>query len=178
MRRGRSVDAYVFVKNADLATVEQLQRLVAVEGTGVRAVEPLTGPADAFVAVEAPDVRGVRRIVQGTLRDAGARDTDVALGIYPAQRIVRRWLQTPEYTAYARIRVHPGTAKDVVAAVEQMEGHLGSAAVTGTYDVLAAFGAQDFDTLTDVLLGQLHSLDAIAWSVTAIAQAEGPGGAS
>jgi hypothetical protein len=169
-----AVDAYVFVRNADLGTIERLQALAA-EDPGVRVCDALSGPADAFVAIEAENVGAARRIIQGPLREAGARDTDVAYGIYPAQRIVRRWLQVPEYTAFTRIRVRPGRAKQVADAVEGLDGYLGSAAVTGSYDVLAAFEADDFDTLTEVILGQLHTLDDIKWSETAISQREGAG---
>jgi hypothetical protein len=170
-----AVDAYVFVRNADLETIERLRSLSADGGAGIRVVDALTGPADAFVAIEGADVGAVRRTVQGPMREAGARDTDVAIAVYPAaaQRIVRRWLRVPEYTAFTRIRVRPGRARAVTDAVSELDGYLGAAAVAGSYDVVAAFGADDLETLTDVMLGQLHELDDIAWTETAISQAEG-----
>ncbi len=162
------MDAYVFVRQADEETVGRLVGLNEETPGEIRFVAPVAGPHDAFVAIDAPSIRSIQRIVQRRIRDAGARDTDTSIVVrtFPPMPVPRRWIPVLAVESLSRIRVQPGMAEQVLEAVAGLDGTLGVAIVAGDYDILLGMGGDSYDEVSDRLLGQLQQVQGIRGTVT------------
>jgi hypothetical protein len=173
------VDAYVFVQGADRSEISGLKKL---DDARLRFVTPLVGPYDAFVAIEANNLRDVEDAVFDRFRGAGLRRTDTAIAVRvppPSERTsedavarptaLRRWFVQRQVEAYVRIRTKRGHAREVYDHIHEVEGYLGHALVAGTCDLIAGFGADDYQTVADQVLGHVQELDDVVSTVTSFA---------
>jgi len=71
--------------------------------------------------------------------------------------------------AYVLIEVAVGKAKEVVAALQKVEGVQSVAAVTGPYDVIAVIERPDVNAIGDLVTRNIHSVSGIARTVTCLA---------
>ncbi|MFQ5987484.1 MAG: Lrp/AsnC ligand binding domain-containing protein [Dehalococcoidia bacterium] len=70
--------------------------------------------------------------------------------------------------AYVLIEVAVGKAKEVVTALQKVEGVQSVAAVTGPYDVIAIIEMQDVNAIGDLVTRNIHSVSGIARTVTCL----------
>jgi len=70
--------------------------------------------------------------------------------------------------AYVLIEVAVGKAKEVVTALQKVEGVQSVAAVTGPYDVIAVVEMPDVNTIGDLVTRNIHSVSGIARTVTCL----------
>lgn len=70
--------------------------------------------------------------------------------------------------AYVLIEVAVGKTKDVVTALQKVEGVESVAAVTGPYDVIAVIEKADVNAIGDLVTRNIHSVSGIARTVTCL----------
>ena len=170
------MDAYVFVRQADEDVIGRLAQLSEEMAEEVRFVAPLAGPHDAFVALEAPSLKSIQRLVHRNLRGAGARDSDTSIVVMAPQDIVswphlplplpRKWIIGHAVESLTRIRVEAGRAVDVLISLGGLEGALGAAIVAGEYDILFGMGGDSFADVAGRLLNQLQQVDGIRSTIS------------
>lgn len=71
--------------------------------------------------------------------------------------------------AYVLIEVAVGKAKEVVTALQKVEGVQSVSAVTGPYDVIAVIERPDVNAIGDLVTRSIHSVSGIARTVTCLA---------
>ena len=71
--------------------------------------------------------------------------------------------------AYVLIEVAVGKTKDVIAALQQVEGVMSVEAVTGPYDVIAIMEGQDINSVGDLVTKGVHSISGVSRTVTCLA---------
>ena len=176
------MDAYVFIRGADRGDIS------ALSDTGddrLRFVTSLSGPYDAFVAIEGKGLREVQNAVFDRIRAAGLRDTDTALAVRVPPPVdetaraqdasihlptaLRRWIIFRKVEAYVRIRVDKGRAQGIYDHLHELDGYLGHALVAGSCDLVVGMGGETFQEVADEVLGQIHSLDGVRSTVTSFA---------
>jgi hypothetical protein len=173
------MDAYVFVRNADRATINNLR---SSKDRRIRFVTELTGPYDAFAAVEMDTLKDLESVMLESVRSAGAHDTDTSIAVrIPSPELeaahavpmgIRRWLVPRTVECYTRIRVERGRADEIFDRVVNLDGFLGVAIVAGRYDILLALGGDTFHEVNGILLAQLHAIDGIRSTVSSFASNE------
>jgi hypothetical protein len=173
------MDAYVFVRNADRATVNNLR---SSNDRRIRFVTELAGPYDAFAAVEMDNLKELEAVMLESVRSAGVHDSDTSIAVrLPSPQLeaargvpmgIRRWLVPRRVESYSRIRVERGKATQVFDHVSNLDGFLGVAMVAGRYDILLALGGSTFDEVNSLLVAQLHEVDGIRSTVTSFASNE------
>jgi hypothetical protein len=181
--RGSTMDAYVFIRGADGNSLSDLR---ARDDRRLRLIVELTGPEDAFVAIEGTGLRDVREAIVDSIRGVGLRDSDTSIAVkvpppHDAETdsaihlptALRRWLPFRTVEAYARVRAERGRAKDVYDHVHELPGYLGHALVAGRSDLIVGMGGDDFDTVANELLDGLHDLDGVRSTETSFAFNEG-----
>lgn len=167
------MDAYVFIRGADGSSLSNLRER---DDRRLRLIVDLTGPEDAFVAIEADDLRDVRDAVVQSIRGVGLRDSDTSIAVKvpppvdesaQAERAIhiptalRRWFPFRRVEAYARVRAERGRAKHVYDHVHELDGYLGHALVAGRSDLIVAMGGDTFATVANDLLDGLHDMDGV-----------------
>ncbi len=70
--------------------------------------------------------------------------------------------------AYVFIRTRAGKAKNVAEQVGKLSGCKLACMITGRYDVLVLIEAEDLKKLTDTVLSQIHTIDGVERTETAI----------
>lgn len=70
--------------------------------------------------------------------------------------------------AYVLIEVAVGKTKDVVTALQKVEGVQSVAAVTGPYDVIVVIEKPDVNAIGDMVTRNIHSVSGIARTVTCL----------
>ena len=70
--------------------------------------------------------------------------------------------------AFVLIETTMGRTKEVVTALERVEGVESVDAVTGPYDVIAVVEVPDMNLLGDLVTKRIHSVSGIARTVTCI----------
>jgi DNA-binding Lrp family transcriptional regulator len=171
------MDAYVFVRDADDATLGALQELAGrADETGVRFASSISGAYDAFVAVQGDDLAAIEESVRVHVRGAGAVATETALVLPPVGPLgpIPKGMPPDEVEAFVRITVEPGRAGDVLAALQGLTGFMGAAIIGGEFDILAEIGGATFEDVAGTLLNELHTIDGIASSRSAFAHFEAP----
>lgn len=71
--------------------------------------------------------------------------------------------------AFVLIETAVGKTRDVVAALEAMEGMQSVDIVTGPYDVIAVVEASDLGSVGDMVTGKIHTIGGIQRTVTCLA---------
>ena len=71
--------------------------------------------------------------------------------------------------AYVLIETAVGKTKDVVAALQKVDGVGSVDVVTGPYDVIAIIEAQDLSSVGDTVTGSVHNIGGIVRTVTCLA---------
>lgn len=71
--------------------------------------------------------------------------------------------------AFVLIETAVGKTRDVVAALEAMEGMQSVDIVTGPYDVIAVVEASDLGSVGDMVTGRIHTIGGIQRTVTCLA---------
>jgi DNA-binding Lrp family transcriptional regulator len=71
--------------------------------------------------------------------------------------------------AYVLIEVAVGKTKDVITALQQVDGVTSVEAVTGPYDVIAVMEGKDINSVGDLVTKGVHSIDGISRTVTCLA---------
>jgi DNA-binding Lrp family transcriptional regulator len=85
---------------------------------------------------------------------------------------LRRWIVQRQVEAYVRVRAERGRARDIYEAVSDLDGYLGHALVAGRCDLIVGFGGEDFQSVADEVLSQIHELDGVDSTVTSFAFAD------
>jgi Lrp/AsnC family leucine-responsive transcriptional regulator len=70
--------------------------------------------------------------------------------------------------AYVLIRTHPGKARNVAEAISKLTGCRSVCTVTGRYDVIALFEAEDLKGLGDLILQKVHTIGGVERTETAV----------
>ena len=71
--------------------------------------------------------------------------------------------------AFVLIEATMGKTKEVVTALEKVEGVKSVDAVTGPYDVIALIEMPDVNAIGDIVTKRIHSVSGIARTVTCLA---------
>lgn len=71
--------------------------------------------------------------------------------------------------AFVLIEATMGKTREVVAALEKVEGVKSVDAVTGPYDVIALVEMPDVNAIGDLVTKRIHSVSGIARTVTCLA---------
>ena len=71
--------------------------------------------------------------------------------------------------AYVLIETAVGKTKDVVRALEGVDGVSSVDVVTGPYDVIAIIEAEDLSSVGDTVTGSVHTIGGIVRTVTCLA---------
>ena len=71
--------------------------------------------------------------------------------------------------AYVPIEVAVGKTKDVITALQQVDGVMSVEAVTGPYDVIAVMEGKDINSVGDLVTKGVHSIDGVSRTVTCLA---------
>jgi hypothetical protein len=152
-------------------TIDEVTQDV-LEIAGVRFASPLVGSYLGFIARTTPsteDLVETQSQLPGLLRQRGVTSYELATGLEPYQHpgnFQPLWpkRRSPTHCALVRIRVAPGQGHSVLEAVANLSTFQGAALVAGRYDLLLELGADDFETLRQSLLGELHEVQGIVWS--------------
>ena len=182
------MEAYVFIRDADLGVVNALVELHETYPDQIRAVATLTGEFDVIVFLTADSVGDLSDLVFDKIRgEAGAVGTETAIFLAgPLQPIgggsngesgspiVPMWPKRGllmEYEAIVRARTVAGSAKEVMQEIAEMEGVIGVAAVTGNFDLLVELGTEGPDGFDDLryLLLDLNQVPGLMWTNSAVA---------
>lgn len=70
--------------------------------------------------------------------------------------------------AYVLITVSIGKIKEVIDAVKKIEGVIEADVITGPYDAIAKIKANDLGELTKTVIQQIHYIDGVIDTTTAI----------
>ena len=73
--------------------------------------------------------------------------------------------------AYVLIEVAVGktNVKDVITALQKVNGVISAEAVTGPYDVIAVLEGKDVNALGDLVTTHIHTISGVARTVTCLA---------
>lgn len=71
--------------------------------------------------------------------------------------------------AYVLIEVAVGKTKDVITALQQVDGVTSVEAVTGPYDVIAIMEGKDINSVGDLVTKGVHSIAGVSRTVTCLA---------
>ena len=71
--------------------------------------------------------------------------------------------------AYILIETAVGKTKDVTTALSALPGMDSVDAVTGPYDIIAVFQAEDLNSVGAMVTGQVHTIGGIVRTVTCLA---------
>ena len=71
--------------------------------------------------------------------------------------------------AYVLVEVAVGKTKDVITALQQVDGVMSVEAVTGPYDVIAVVEGKDINSVGDLVTKGVHSIDGVSRTVTCLA---------
>jgi hypothetical protein len=175
------MDAYVFISGADRAAISELRK---ANDDRLRFITPLTGPYDGFVAIEGAGLRDVQDAILDRIRGAGLRDTDTSIAVRVPPPVdedtlraggghiptaLRRWFVPRRVEAYVRIRARRGHARTIYDNISNVDGYLGHALVAGRCDLIVGLGGEEFQTVADEVLTQVHEMDGVASTVTSFA---------
>ncbi|NMC58540.1 MAG: Lrp/AsnC family transcriptional regulator [Candidatus Methanofastidiosa archaeon] len=70
--------------------------------------------------------------------------------------------------AYVLITVSIGKIKEVIEAVKKIEGVIEADVITGPYDAIAKIKANDLGELTKTVIQQIHYIEGVIDTTTAI----------
>jgi DNA-binding Lrp family transcriptional regulator len=70
--------------------------------------------------------------------------------------------------AYVLITVSIGKIKEVIDAVKKIDGVIEADVITGPYDAIAKIKANDLGELTKTVIQQIHYIDGVIDTTTAI----------
>lgn len=70
--------------------------------------------------------------------------------------------------AYVLINVSAGRALDVAAQVHRLAGVTAADAITGKYDVIAIFQADDFVMMGSLIVDRIQKIDGVLKTVTCV----------
>ena len=70
--------------------------------------------------------------------------------------------------AYVLIETAVGKTRDVVGALQGLEGILSVDIVTGPYDIIVVVEAVDLGSIGDMVTGQVHTIGGIQRTVTCL----------
>lgn len=166
--------AYVFIRNADEDTIENLRGLIysePPEGGGAYGhyLFELSGPDDAMLVVHAPDLSALQQFVSHNVRkEAGARSTSTAVAI----GVIIHWIKIVfgrRFEAIVRGRLAKGAISSLTGHLEEMPEFMGGATVLGEYDVILEFGADEYGDLVGAL-ETLYGLEELHWSITGVTE--------
>jgi len=71
--------------------------------------------------------------------------------------------------AFVLIETVVGRTKDVVTAINQLEGVKSVYTVTGPYDIIAIIEAESLNEIGDLVTGKVHPIAGISRTVTCLA---------
>ena len=71
--------------------------------------------------------------------------------------------------AYILIETTTGQVKNVVAGVRGLPGLISADAVTGPYDIIVVFEAEDLSAVGDLVTEHVHTIGGIVRTVTCLA---------
>ncbi|MBI2172448.1 MAG: Lrp/AsnC ligand binding domain-containing protein [Chloroflexi bacterium] len=71
--------------------------------------------------------------------------------------------------AFVLIETAVGKTRDVVAALNKLEGMKSVDVVTGPYDIIAVIEAPDLGSIGDMVTGRVHTIGGIQRTVTCLA---------
>ncbi|MFH1003400.1 MAG: Lrp/AsnC ligand binding domain-containing protein [Chloroflexota bacterium] len=71
--------------------------------------------------------------------------------------------------AFILIETTVGRTKEVVAAIQRLEGVKSVDTVTGPYDIIAVVQGQSLNDIGDLVTGKIHPIAGIARTVTCLA---------
>lgn len=154
--------AYVFVNDAHPADFERIFALPAEDPARVHSAVRLMGTWDAMVVLTVSKLSDIEELVTMKVRGGHSpvTQTALAMGTIAPPGLVT-WTTSPPVIAFSRIRVRRGTARDVMAAVASHRMALGVVAVAGAFDILAEFGGETFEEVSEVLIDFLPSIDGV-----------------
>jgi hypothetical protein len=149
-----SIDAYVFVRDTKSGQVDALMGLKDATGGVVQRWAPRAiGRYEAFLALEAADLRALQDYVVDTLRTVGRLGTEVLVSILPTLNPLKRGARLGAVAAVVRVRLAKGAIIDrVVAAVNEVDGVTGTAVVTGPVDLLVEVQGDSLDDVRRAVL--------------------------
>ena len=78
----------------------------------------------------------------------------------------------PSTKAFVLIETTVGKTKDVVSALNQVNGVTSVDVVTGPYDVICVVEADDLSSVGDAVTGSVHTIGGIVRTVTCLAVGE------
>jgi uncharacterized protein len=161
---GGTMIAYVFVRRAAAGFFGNLDALPEVDYAS-----PTTGPYIGFVKLTVSGGDALQAFLGGPFATAGAIDYEtgvaVRLGAYAPRIQVPTKGPTVLVEAAVLIRTAPGRAYGVLHDVDQVSGIHGSAAVAGSFDVLAIAYSTTPDGLTHVI-NTVNAVDSVVSTQT------------
>jgi AsnC-like helix-turn-helix protein len=176
----RTIDAYVFVKDAPEGFLGNLLGLVEAGETTIRYAAALTGGDDAIAALEVSDLGELEAVIDQNFRATPAMTTSTAIGLCPPPPfdcdMPRKIMSDLPIEVFVRLWVQPGRAATVVADLLAIDGIDEAGVMAGDFDVLTVFSVATFDQAIARLLDQVHRVPSIVRTSTAfvIRSARGP----
>ena len=169
------VDAYVFIDRIEPGAKIRHVLEDLFEQPGVRFVAQFVGSFVAFAAVHLPTLSDLHAAMASDYANAGVHCTWSSV-VIPGPLLPKRG--SPDYCGLVRVKVSDDPREVLGRLVDNFqewgEGrHVGSAVVTGEYDILLSLGSDVFDDVATAVLDIVRTTDGVASSETAFAYLPG-----